>query len=126
LRQTRHRVMRAAFYPYVSGSRPAVDPLLVQQALDAWSWFWIGVESTLVFTLAGFGLVAGGAYQVGFQTLGGAIAFAILVMPALRGQCRRYAAAQVREIVADPARAAAVRTALEELSFQPIRRRAAA
>ena len=108
--------MRKAFYPYVSGSQPAVDGLLVQQALDAWSWFWIGLEATAVFMLAGLGLIAGSALRIGVQTLCGATVFATLGLPALRGQCARYAAAQVRAILADPARAAAVRAALEELT----------
>jgi hypothetical protein len=126
LRKARHRVMRKAFYPYVSGSQSAVDALLVQQALDAWSWFWIGVEATAVFTLAAFGLIAGSAFRIGGQTLCGAIAFATLGLPALRGQCARYAAAQVRAILADPVRAAAVRATLVELAGEPVRPRQAA
>jgi hypothetical protein len=126
LRQARHQVMRKAFYPYVSGSQPAVDSLLVQQALDAWSWFWIGLEATAVFMLAGFALVAGSAFAIGGQTLCGATAFATLGLPALRGQCARYAAAQVRAIVADPARAAAVRAALGELTGELVSPRLAA
>ena len=114
LRQVRHRLMRTAFYPYVSGSRPAVDELLVQQALDAWSWFWIGVEAIVLFTLAGFGLVACGVYRLGLQTVLAAITFAGFGMPMLRGQCRKYAAAQVRAILADRGRAAQVRAAFAE------------
>lgn len=126
LRAARPRVMRRAFYLYVSGPQSAVDVLLVQQALDAWSWFWIGVEATAVFTLCGLGLIAGSAYLVGGQTLCGALAFATLGLPALRAQCARYAAAQVRAIVADPARAAAVRAALGEIAGEPVRPRLAA
>jgi hypothetical protein len=116
LRRHRRDVMRRAFYPFVSGPQPQIDGQLVQQALDAWSWFWVGVEATLVFALTAFGLLAGGAYQVGFQTLWGAVAAAVFALPAIRGQCRRYAAAQVRAILDEPARAAAVRTVLQELT----------
>ena len=94
--------MRTAFYPFVSGTRPSIDQQLIYQALDAWSWFWVGVEATLVFILAGFGLIAGGAYEVGLETIGGAIVLAAIGLPAMRGQCSRYAIAQVRAIVADP------------------------
>jgi hypothetical protein len=52
---------------------------------------------------------------VGFQVLAAALAFAAVGLPAMRGQCRRYAAAQVRAIVADPARGASIRRAFEEL-----------
>ncbi len=51
--EQRHSIMRKAFYAYVSGSRPQIDRQLIQQALDAWSWFWVGVEATFVFALTG-------------------------------------------------------------------------
>ena len=70
----------------------------------------------VVFILAGFGLIAGGAYMVGLETIGGAIIFAAIGLPAMRGQCSRYAIAQVRAIVADPARAAQVRAAFAVLA----------
>jgi hypothetical protein len=126
LRKARHGIMRKAFYPFVSGSQPAIDQQLVQQALDAWSWFWIGLELTLLMTLTGFGLIACGVTRVGFQTLCGAIAFATLAMPALRAQCQRYAVAQVRAILADPARATAARTAFDEFAGEAIKLRVAA
>jgi hypothetical protein len=122
----RHPIMRKAFYPYVSGSQPQIDRQLIEQALDAWSWFWIGIETTFVFILAGLGLVAAGAYQVGFQTIAGTLILAAIGLPAMRAQCRRYAIAQVRAIVADPARAATLRAALMELTGAPFRGRQAA
>jgi hypothetical protein len=112
----RHGIMRKAFYAYVSGRQPQIDPQLVQQALDAWSWFWIGVEATFVFTLTGLGLVAAGAFPAGFQTIAATLILAAIALPAMRGQCRRYAIAQVRAIVSDPARASAVRAAFAELN----------
>jgi hypothetical protein len=111
----RHSVMRLAFYPFVSGSQPAIDPQLVGQALDAWSWFWIGVEAWFVFVLTGLGLIAAGMHRVGLETLGGALLFAAIGLPAMHRQCRSYAVAQVRAILADPARAAEVRRAFAEL-----------
>ena len=63
--------MRQAFYPFVSGSQPQVDQQLVQQALDAWSWFWIGVVATLLFSLTGLGLIACGVYGAGFRRWAG-------------------------------------------------------
>jgi hypothetical protein len=112
----RPSIMRTAFYPFVSSSHPSIDQQLVQQALDAWSWLWIGVEATFVFILAGFGLIAGGTYQVGLEMIGGAITFAAIGLPAMRGQCSRYAIAQVRAIAADPARMIAIRAAFAELA----------
>jgi hypothetical protein len=126
LRRARHSVMRKAFYPYVSGPQPAIDQQLIHQALDAWSWFWVGVEATLVFILASFALIACHAYQIGFQLLAAATAVAILGLPALRTQCKRYAIAQVRAILADTHRASTARDAFADVTGEPsVRRRAA-
>jgi hypothetical protein len=124
--RNRHSIMRKAFYSFVSGPRPQIDPQLIQQALDAWSWFWIGVEATLVFTLTGLGLIASGVYQVGFQIICGTLVLAAIGIPAMRRQCQRYAIAQVRAIVADPARATAARTAFAELKGERFTGRRAA
>jgi hypothetical protein len=120
LRRSRHTVMRKAFFPFVGGSQPAIDQQLVYQALDAWSWFWVGVESTAVFTVTSFALIAFNAYQIGFQMLAASIAMASFGLPALRSLCRRYAIAQVRTILVDPQRAAIAREALTELTGEPI------
>lgn len=114
--RSRHSIMRRAFYPFVSGAQPEIDTHLIQQALDAWSWFWIGVEASLVFTVAGLGLIAGAAYEPGFLTIGGTLLAAAIALPAMRGQCRRYAIAQVRAILADPTRAAIVRVTFHEIT----------
>lgn len=112
----RHRIMRAAFYEFVSGPRPQIDVQLIQQALDARSWFWIGIEATLVMTLAGFGLLAGGVYQTGLLTVGGTLLAAAIGLATMHRQCRRYAVAQVRVIMTDPARSAIVKKAFADLT----------
>ena len=124
--ERRHSIMRNAFYRFVSGSHPQIDQQLVEQVLDAWSWFWVGVEATFVFVLAGFGLVAGGAYQVGLLTIAGALVLSAIGLPAMRGQCRRYAVAQVRGILADPDRATVVQSAFDEFTGEQISGRRAA
>jgi hypothetical protein len=122
----RHSIMRKAFYPYVSASDPAIDGQLIQQALDAWSWLWVGVEATLVFVLTGLGLIAGSVYSVGAQTICGTLLLAMIGLPMMRRQCQRYAIAQVRAITEDPVRSAAVKTALAELTSREFEARRAA
>jgi hypothetical protein len=116
LRRSRHQIMRRAFYPFVSGPDPQIDQQLVLQALDAWSWFWIGIEATLVFMLVGLGLIAGSAYSAGFTTIAATLFCAAVGLPAMRNQCARYAHAQVRAILADPARAEMIRAVFAELT----------
>ena len=124
--ESRHAIMRTAFYPYVSGREPELDPQLIQQALDAWSWFWIGIEAALVFILTGLALVAGGVYTIGLQTIAATLLLSAIGLPTMRNQCRRYAVAQVRAILADPKRKATARTAFSNLTagHVPIRRAA--
>jgi hypothetical protein len=121
----RHTIMRQAFYPYVSGQHAELDPQLIQQALDTWSWLWIGIEATLVFLLVAFGLIACGNYTTGFETLCGTLAVAAIGLPAIHAQCKRYAIAQVRAILADPTRATATRAAFADLTNASYTRRAA-
>lgn len=125
LRRARHQIMRSTFYQFVSGAQPAIDPQLVHQALDAWSWFWVGLEAACVMIWAGLGLISGRVYLLGFETLAATLALSALVLPALHRQCRRFASAQVRTILADPVRATAVRSALDALTATMRPRRAA-
>jgi hypothetical protein len=126
LRRARHGIMRKGFYPYVSGTQSQVDSQLVLQALDAWSWFWVGVEGTVVFTVAGLALIAFHAYEAGIAVLVAALLAATVGLPAIRAQCKRYAVAQVRAILADPGRAMLVQGALNEAVGQHRERRMAA
>lgn len=111
----RHSIMQQAFYRFASSRSPGIDPHLIHQALDSWSWFWIGMEATLVFVLAGMGLIAFHAYAVGGATIGCTLALAAIGLPLVRLQCKRFALAQVRAILADPSRAAIVRQTFEGL-----------
>ena len=126
LQKARHDIMRKSFYPYVSASNPQIDPQLILQALDAWSWFWIGVEAAMIFTLTALGLFAGAQYATGFQTLVAALCFAHFGLPLLRAQCQRYATAQVRAILSDPARTSVVNASFAELTGENANRRIAA
>jgi hypothetical protein len=111
----RHDLMRQAFYRFASSKSPQIDEHLIHQALDLWSWFWIGLEAAMLFVLTGLALVAVNARDTGLLTLGGALLLAAVGLPAIRLQCKRYAIAQVRAILADPAREAVVRQAFSPL-----------
>jgi hypothetical protein len=124
--EDRHRMMRRAFYAFVSGPSPTVDPQLVHQALDAWSWLWVGIEAAAVFIACGFGLVACGLPELGLEIIGATLILASVGFFATRAQCKRYAIAQVRAIVSTPAGEMAARDAFAELSEEHyIQRRAA-
>lgn len=121
----RHDLMRQTFYRFASSNSPQIDAHLIHQALDLWSWFWIGLEATLLFVLTGLALVAVNVADVGLVTLGGALLLAAVGLPAIRLQCKRYAIAQVRAILSDPAREALVRQAFTALNSRASWQRAA-
>ncbi len=110
------RSVTNAFYKFTSSKSPQIDEHLVHQALDLWSWFWVGLEATVVFVLTGFALIAAQVFEVGLATFGGALLLAAIGLPAIRLQCRLYAVAQVNAILADPSREAVVRNAFSSLS----------
>ena len=109
----RHDIMRQAFYRFTGNKTLQIDEHLIHQALDSWSWFWIGIEATLIFMLSGMSLIALGSYSVGAVTILGSLLLASVGLPAIRNQCRCYAIAQVKTIVSDPARTAVVRQAFD-------------
>lgn len=115
----RHDLMRKAFYRFATTRSPQIDDHLVHQALDLWSWFWITLEASAVFVVTSFVLVANGRFEPGMITFAGAVVLAAVGLPAIRLQCKRYAIAQVRAILADPEREAAVREAFAFL--KPVR-----
>ena len=124
LADQRHEIMRHGFYQFVGGRQPQIDEPLIHRALDLWSWFWIGIESSVVFVFASFALLATGSHQIGLIALLATLACAAIGLPVIRNECRRHAIAQVRAIVADPLRAEQVRRVFDCLTYrsQVIRR----
>ena len=111
----RYDIMRDSFYRFASSESPQIDPHLIHQALDCWSWFWSGLEATLVFVLCGFTLISFSSFAPGAITILVALALSLGGLPLIWRQCRRYAIAQVKAIVADEGRAAQVRQTFEGL-----------
>lgn len=110
--QCRRTVMSQAFYPFTSSKQPQIDQHVIHQALDWWSWFWVVLEATFLFVMTGLTLVAFGVYALGVAVTFGVLTAAIVALPIIRGQCRRYAIAQVGAIVSDSGRAQRVREVL--------------
>ncbi len=126
LAERRRALMRQTFYRYVSGHPVAIDPQLVHQALDSWSWFWITMETATLFVGTSLLMVACGAHEPGIRALLVTLVVAAGALPTLRAKCRRLAIAQVRAILSDDRRREEVRAALAAtLDPLPATRRAA-
>lgn len=122
----RHDLMRTTFYRFASKQSPQIDAHLIHQALDLWSWFWVGIETTCVFVLTSFTLIAAGAREAGLITFGMTLLLATVGLPVIRLQCKRAAIAQVRAILADLTREILVREAFSRLGRSNGRRQRAA
>jgi len=106
--RNRRQIMGKAFYQFTSNKNPQIDEHLVHQALDWWSWLWVVLEATLIFSLTGLVLIAFRIQGPGIAVTFGSLATAALVLPIIWNQCRRYAVAQVAAIMSDSTRAAQV------------------
>lgn len=124
--EQRYDLMRNGFYHFANTRAPQIDEHLILQALDLWSWFWIVLEAAFVFVVTGLVLVALQVHEPGLMTFGGALVVGVIGLPAIRFQCKLYAIAQVRAILADPAREAMVREVFASLGAKTVPRRRAA
>jgi hypothetical protein len=101
--QHRDKLMHAVFYKYASSAadEPLVDKHDIEQALNAWSWFWVFVEAVFYF-----GIGASIACWLGSKNL--AMDFAIVSIVLLviafaqRVRLSNYARPQVDSIADDP------------------------
>ena len=111
---------------FASGNSPQIDGHLIHQALDLWSWFWTGLQTSLVFIVTGLILIATQNYQPGAITLIATLILSAIGLPAIRQSCKRYAIAQVKAIMADPTRTTLVRRELHWVELPPIQIRRSA
>ncbi|HXW71719.1 MAG TPA: hypothetical protein VEK34_09795 [Methylocella sp.] len=111
----RKRLMNDVFYKYASSGRKAViDKHLITQALTAWSWYWVCVESfvLLIPTAAVFMFFR----DWGTASLALALMLALLViMKVNRAEASKYAEAEVSAILADDCRRQAVKSVFDAL-----------
>jgi hypothetical protein len=111
----RQRLMREVFYKYASSSKDAeIDRHLVTQALTAWSWYWVCIESNVIVLPTAALLAWFGQWLASTVTL--TIAFlGHLLMKLFRAEANKYAEAEVSQILADEDRREAVKSVFDAL-----------
>ncbi len=99
----RESVMYKVFYPYAGFAAPEIDKQLVRTALDNWGWFWVGVESGLLFAVTAIIVkIVGGPTQFYICLL---VLLVIGLLLAIQWHaCRRSAKRQVEAIIEDSQR----------------------
>jgi hypothetical protein len=111
----RKRLMNDVFYRYASSAKKAViDSHLVVQALTAWSWYWICVESLVILTVTAAVFALFGKWSAATLVLAVMLVM-LLLMRVFRAEASNYAEAEVSEILADNDRRQAVKSVLDAL-----------
>lgn len=103
---SRKHLMKVIFYRYNSsgdGDAAVVSSHTRKEALTSWSWYWVALETIFVQTITAVICFLLGAVGTSTIILGICILI-VLFMNYLMGEVRRYAFAQVLEIVADAQR----------------------
>lgn len=101
LRHNRRWLMNACFYHYATSSGPKIDAHLVKMALDAWTWFWVVLESSavvLVFIIVALlrGHIAAAGWALGVIGVCGVLLFILYKI------CTERAAEEVESILRCP------------------------
>ncbi len=118
IRSVRKSAMYKVFYPYAGFESPKIDKQLVRTALDNWGWFWVGIESELLFIVTAIIVkVIGGKGQF-WICLNVSLVIALLLLITWFA-CRRSADRQVRAILDDPQRKAAIHAYFAEIRENP-------
>jgi hypothetical protein len=114
----RHELMYAVFYPYASFRDPQIDRQLVQTAADMWGWYWVFLESLVLFIITTIILCLIGKYDhvvLCLAVMGAELLFLLYLSVA----CRKHAKPQVNAILADQQRAKAISREFLRLDVQP-------
>jgi hypothetical protein len=112
----RDELMHSVFYKYASSraEHPLVDKHDIEQALNAWSWFWVFVEG--VFYFGAGAVTAWWLDSLNLAATFGIILVALLVLALMqRTRLNRYARPQVETIAADPTASYDIKTKFDAL-----------
>lgn len=110
----RTRLMNVCFYRYAGSFNPQIDQHLIRMALDAWTWYWIVLESTAI--AVGFLIVTlvRGHFTTGLWTVG-VIALQLLLLKLQMPSCRERALQEVQAIMDIPGANEQIRNELSAL-----------
>jgi len=111
----RTRLMNDVFYKYASSAKQAdIDIHLITQALTAWSWYWVCVESLVFLILTAAMLWWFGDWVATALVLAVMLAV-IAIMNIFRSDANKYAEAEVSVILSDEVRRKAVKSVFDAL-----------
>lgn len=110
--EQRRSLSEEAFYEYVGDGKVKISQLLVQKALDSWSWFWVWTESGAVFLLVAVGAILMRAWDAALPNAVLLAVVAVLGYLSWRGLPSKTAA-EIEAILSDDQRRARVKEVFE-------------
>lgn len=110
----RKSLIYKVFYPYAGFEKPLIDIQLVRTAADRWGWFWVFVESSVLFLIASVILAVLGKWNSAFIFLF-VFNLELIVIYIYGISCKKSAGPQVEEILADLARRSAILKHFQQL-----------
>lgn len=116
IRRNRRNLMNQVFYTYATSTegKEKIDRHLIQMALDQWAWFWVLVETLLVWSVSAIILLATQEYMVAayvFLALG-VLLFAAMIIYRM---CEERALREVEAITASDSNRQAIAEAFREI-----------
>lgn len=100
IRRARGKAMGKVFYPYASFIDPVIDKQLVRTAADNWGWFWVFVESIVIFGGTSVVLAMLQTWRV-LIICGFVILLEFIFLRILWSDCKRSANRQIEAILED-------------------------
>lgn len=111
----RSRLMGEVFYRYASSAKEGeIDAHLIIQALTAWSWYWLCVETIAILLPTAALLVWFGQWKPAAIVMALVLVLQLL-MRVFRADANKYADVEVNEILQDEGRRQVVRAAFDAL-----------
>lgn len=116
IRRSQDRIMRNVFYKYTSSTseNALVDKHDIEQALESWSWLWVGLEGLSIWVPAAIFALSMGANEQAV-ILGIIAIFYLSLIFAIRPFLARRARAQIEAIADDPTARQEVSQALDAI-----------
>jgi hypothetical protein len=112
---SRRQLMGEVFYKYASSAQKTViDKHLITQALTAWSWYWLCIESMVILLVTAAVL----AWFLDWPSVSFLLAVILmlrLISLVYRSEANRYADAEVNAILSDATRRTEVNTIFNAL-----------
>ena len=98
------KIMGKIFYKYASSTKPEIDEHNILLALNEWCWFWIILDTTILFLITSIWFLIVNYSCCNLLTVICILFVLLLSLWAIKKQAERYTKAEINEILSKPSR----------------------